>query len=48
MMGLFSMNRLSPSMSGSMEDDEDDKRPENRLAESVENDLFAMDVGLML
>ena len=48
MMGLFSMNRLSQSMSGSMEDDEDDKSPENRLAESVENDLFAMDVGLML
>ena len=46
--GLFSMNRLSPSMSGSMKDDEDDKSSENHLAESVENDLFAMDVGLML
>jgi hypothetical protein len=46
--GLFIMNSLSRSKSGSMKDDEDDKSPEPRLAESVENDLFAMDVGLML
>jgi hypothetical protein len=45
---LFSLISLSLSKSVDMKDDEDDESPESRFTEAAENDLFAMDVGLML